>query len=351
MSSLLNMEFVQALNPLYAFPIVAVILCALIVYAFGFKSPVQPPSFDGIEEEKKSSKKRKSKDTNKAKVIQNGKVNGNISNRVQVLSTKKREAEKSVSTDKPVIEKSSASERKVIKKAKPLNEKKITQEKKKENISHEDAGEDGWVELISKRGRRSRKKDEANSTDNQVVVAKPTKSSQIIKSDENIPEESAKPSDIVENSVSEKKLAVKEDQKKDVEAVENNKDEIMLIEDCKPNTSSLENVSCKENFLKNGKLNEEMSNKSKKKKKKSCEAVCMNDSIISTSESLVVQVISENTTTNSSVMAETPEVISGQIGENQSKEPKSSNVVFDELAGLYSEPKEQRKKKRVRRDH
>lgn len=59
------MEFVQALNPLYAFPIVAVILCAFVVYAFGFKSPVQPPSFDGIEEEKKISKKRKTKETNK----------------------------------------------------------------------------------------------------------------------------------------------------------------------------------------------------------------------------------------------------------------------------------------------
>lgn len=65
MSNFLNVEFVQALNPLYAFPIVAVILCAFIVYAFGFKSPVQPPCFDGIEEEKKVTKKRKTKESSK----------------------------------------------------------------------------------------------------------------------------------------------------------------------------------------------------------------------------------------------------------------------------------------------
>lgn len=61
----INMEFIQAFNPLYAVPIVAVILCAFIVYAFGFKSPVPPPSFEGIEEEKKYTKKRKVKDNQK----------------------------------------------------------------------------------------------------------------------------------------------------------------------------------------------------------------------------------------------------------------------------------------------
>lgn len=69
MSTLMNMDFVHALNPLYAFPIVAVILCAFIVYAFGFKSPVQPPSFDAIDEEKKTTKKRKTKETSKVNNI------------------------------------------------------------------------------------------------------------------------------------------------------------------------------------------------------------------------------------------------------------------------------------------
>lgn len=65
----INMEFIQALNPLYAIPIVAVVLCAFIVYAFGFKSPVPPPSFEGIEEEKKYTKKRKVKDNQKVKSL------------------------------------------------------------------------------------------------------------------------------------------------------------------------------------------------------------------------------------------------------------------------------------------
>lgn len=70
MSYLINEEFAQALNPLYAFPIVAVILCAFIVYAFGFKSPVQPPSFEKIEEQvKKVSKKRKTKESSKVNIV------------------------------------------------------------------------------------------------------------------------------------------------------------------------------------------------------------------------------------------------------------------------------------------
>ena len=58
---MIAMEFAEVVNPHFAFPVVGVVLCALLVYAFGFKSPVQPPSFDFEHEERRSKKTKKSK--------------------------------------------------------------------------------------------------------------------------------------------------------------------------------------------------------------------------------------------------------------------------------------------------
>lgn len=35
----------------FAVPVVGVVVCAVLVFAFGFKSPVQPPSFDLLNED------------------------------------------------------------------------------------------------------------------------------------------------------------------------------------------------------------------------------------------------------------------------------------------------------------
>ncbi|GFW70393.1 uncharacterized protein TNCV_4915131 [Trichonephila clavipes] len=135
MLSNINMEFIQAFNPLYAVPIVAVILCAFIVYALGFKSPVQPPSFDGFEDEKKFTKKRRVKESQKSnKLVQNGKVNGSTVAKSNAVVTKKKDP-----TEKSTSEKSSSNaEKKANKKSRAQNEKKSPQEKKKESFSHDD---------------------------------------------------------------------------------------------------------------------------------------------------------------------------------------------------------------------
>lgn len=52
------MELLEVVSPHVAFPVVGVLLCAFLVFAFGFKSPAQPPSFSYLEDD---SKKRKSK--------------------------------------------------------------------------------------------------------------------------------------------------------------------------------------------------------------------------------------------------------------------------------------------------
>ena len=45
-------------NPHFAVPVVGVVLCAFLVFAFGFKSPVQPPSFYFEDETSKKGRAR-----------------------------------------------------------------------------------------------------------------------------------------------------------------------------------------------------------------------------------------------------------------------------------------------------
>lgn len=53
------MELAEVVNPNFAVPVVGVVLCAVLVFAFGFKSPVQPPSFNFDEHEDRKSRKQK----------------------------------------------------------------------------------------------------------------------------------------------------------------------------------------------------------------------------------------------------------------------------------------------------
>jgi len=55
------MELSEVVNPHFAFPVVGVVLCAVLVFAFGFKSPVQPPSFVVFEEDRKPKKSKHKK--------------------------------------------------------------------------------------------------------------------------------------------------------------------------------------------------------------------------------------------------------------------------------------------------
>ena len=50
----------EVINPQFAFPVFGVVLCAVLVFAFGFKS-VQPPNFRSFEDEGKKPKKPQKK--------------------------------------------------------------------------------------------------------------------------------------------------------------------------------------------------------------------------------------------------------------------------------------------------
>jgi len=63
------MELADVVNAHFAFPVVGVVVCAVLVFAFGFKSPVEPPSFDALDDdEKKTKKTRQRKQTHSDKV-------------------------------------------------------------------------------------------------------------------------------------------------------------------------------------------------------------------------------------------------------------------------------------------
>lgn len=53
------MEFTEVVSAHVAFPVLGVLVCAVLVFAFGFKSPVQPPSFDFDDERNKSQRRNK----------------------------------------------------------------------------------------------------------------------------------------------------------------------------------------------------------------------------------------------------------------------------------------------------
>lgn len=67
--STIAMELSDVVTAHFAFPVVGVVLCAVLVFAFGFKSPVEPPSFDALDDdEKKTKKTRQKKQTHSDKV-------------------------------------------------------------------------------------------------------------------------------------------------------------------------------------------------------------------------------------------------------------------------------------------
>lgn len=121
------MSLIELYNPLYMFPIIGVVFCALLVYAFGFKSESLPPNFHDLDEDKKDKsikKKKSNKDsvkatTGKSQSQSQIQPNGNI-NAVKVLD------KKTVQKKAPVIEtkSSSVSNDKVVNSNK-VNAKKI----------------------------------------------------------------------------------------------------------------------------------------------------------------------------------------------------------------------------------
>ena len=55
------MDPIELMSPHVAIPVIGVLMCAVMVFAFGFRSSVQPPSFAFDDEQEKRSAKKKVK--------------------------------------------------------------------------------------------------------------------------------------------------------------------------------------------------------------------------------------------------------------------------------------------------
>ena len=55
------MELVEIMSPHVIVPVIGVILFAFVVFALGFRTPVQPPSFSYVDEEPEKRSKKKPK--------------------------------------------------------------------------------------------------------------------------------------------------------------------------------------------------------------------------------------------------------------------------------------------------
>uniref|UniRef100_G3MF21 Uncharacterized protein n=1 Tax=Amblyomma maculatum TaxID=34609 RepID=G3MF21_AMBMU len=161
--------------PHYAFPIVGVILCALLVFAFGFKSPSQPPSFGSIDDEHdKKSKKRKAKESQKNKAQANGHA---PTSSPKIVSQAKQKVEKVEKAAAPVKQKLDKTDAKTTQQKKPAQEKEkrpaATRGKKdaaKQPEEHTPAPQtaedtdEGWVQLLSKKEKKIRRKEEEKTS-------------------------------------------------------------------------------------------------------------------------------------------------------------------------------------------
>jgi len=146
------MELSEVVNPHFAFPVVGVVLCAFLVFAFGFKSSVQPPSFDNFEEEKKPRKPKTKKKAHIPEVVDSA-VAQKVANHKAAAAVSKA-PEKS-----PQVARENKS--KVKRSPAPVS-KKPQEEKKPDKVSNQIQEDEGWemVSISKKKKNKSKKESE-----------------------------------------------------------------------------------------------------------------------------------------------------------------------------------------------
>ncbi|CAH1773902.1 unnamed protein product, partial [Owenia fusiformis] len=142
------MQIMDVVDPHFAVPVLGVVVCALLVLAFGFKSPVEPPSFDFVDEKKSRSKSKKTK--------QKTPSNGHI-----VQESSESVAKQPKQSPRTKQDAKDAKLSKVKKAAPGKSSRPEDVEPAKANETTEDAGE--WTTHISKKRKKVLK-------ENDVVV-------------------------------------------------------------------------------------------------------------------------------------------------------------------------------------
>lgn len=161
------MDYLELVNVQFAIPIVGVILCVLLIFAFGFRS-VGQPSFEAMGEvETKKKKGKELKKNNKTKT-----TNGNV-----VVEKVKHDLEKKPTMKKRFAENKSNKQLSV---SKSLNQKPA-----QPIIEEETTIKDGeWQTCLSKKKSRKLREESASNDvekDTQSTSTKKRKPNEILK--------------------------------------------------------------------------------------------------------------------------------------------------------------------------
>ncbi|XP_060081133.1 protein TonB-like, partial [Ylistrum balloti] len=147
------MELTEVVSPHVAVPVFGVLLCAFLVFAFGFKSPAQPPSFN-FDEDSKKKKPKKAKQ-------QKSQTNGHVTAVTQETSVPTKPQPSPKHADKPA--KSPSPGNKSAKKAE-IQTKKAKKNKEEvavvPTIASAKIEEDGWTTQVSRKDRKMKNKKE-----------------------------------------------------------------------------------------------------------------------------------------------------------------------------------------------
>ncbi|XP_013403389.1 triadin [Lingula anatina] len=144
-----SMELSEVVTLQYAAPVAGVLFCALLVLIFGFKSPVQPPSFDFEYEEKKSQKKQKKQ----KKSTSNGHVPTESNQDPNKVSPPQPTSKQDQQTNKQPTLQNKVKGKKAAATNSKANHKTETSASKPE-VTEEDVGE--WTTQLSRKDKKLR---------------------------------------------------------------------------------------------------------------------------------------------------------------------------------------------------
>lgn len=160
------MEITEVVTPAVAIPVLGVLVCAFLVFAFGFKSPGQPPSFEAFDEDSKRKRNKRSK----GKSQSNGHAlsipdEGNVNTiaKPQPSPKQTKQTAKQVSSAKVKQTSQAAEQSKKVKKVAVVKEvaKEPPVAPKQQQETPDD--DDGWHTII-KKDKKQKKREERGET-------------------------------------------------------------------------------------------------------------------------------------------------------------------------------------------
>lgn len=158
------MEITEVVTPSVAIPVLGVLVCAFLVFAFGFKSPGQPPSFDAFDEESKKKRARRSKGKNQSNghaltIPDEGSVSHTAKPQQSPKQTKQTSKQQATSPKTKQVSQLLEQPKKVKKQAPVVKEAVKEQPVAPKEEPEPQAEDDGW-QTISNKNKKQKKKDE-----------------------------------------------------------------------------------------------------------------------------------------------------------------------------------------------